>query len=120
MRVWISKVLQNWAAKMHASRIERLEQENGDLRSALAAERDKTRQLAEVQRSNAEHIKRIAELERQLTDTETDLRVAQTENRLLSEVHEADISRRKRERAIYDRDRAQATAATPGGEESEE
>jgi len=54
---------------------------------------------------------RIAELEAKLADTEAELRVAQSENRLVAEIHEADISRRRRERSIYDRDRAQAVAA---------
>jgi hypothetical protein len=54
---------------------------------------------------------RIAELEAKLADIEAELRVAQTENRLVAEIHEADIARRRRERAIYDRDRAQAVAA---------
>lgn len=54
---------------------------------------------------------RIAELEAKLDDAEASLRVAKAENRLLSEIHESDVSRRRRERAIFDRDRAQAVAA---------
>lgn len=54
---------------------------------------------------------RIADLERMLGDTEVALRAAQAENRLVAEIHETDIARRRRERAIFDRDRAQAQVA---------
>lgn len=56
---------------------------------------------------------RIADLESELADTQAELRVAQAENRLIAEIHEADVARRRRERAVFDRDRAQAVAAMP-------
>ncbi|HUY88800.1 MAG TPA: hypothetical protein VMV10_08710 [Pirellulales bacterium] len=67
----------------------------------------------------AAHAARIAELEEKLSDAETSLRVATSENRLLSEIHEADVARRKRERAVFDRDRALAVAAAVGAERDE-
>jgi hypothetical protein len=62
---------------------------------------------------------RIADLESELADMQGELRVAQAENRLLSEVIESDIARRRRERAVFDRDRAQAVAAMPGSAHDE-
>lgn len=119
MRVWMTSVLQHWAARCYVERVQKLDQEVSDIQAALTAEREKTRLLAEVQRENAEHVKRIKELEQQLEEANSALKVAGSENRLLSEIHEEDVSRRRRQRAIYDRDRAIATAVTRPGEESE-
>lgn len=61
--------------------------------------------------------KRVSDLEKELADvrqelaiTENSLECAQHENSLLAEIHSADVSRRMKERAIYDSDRALAVA----------
>lgn len=120
MRGWLINVLQRWAQSVFVARVQQLEKANAEWKAALAAEQEKTGRLASVEKVNGDQATKIARLENELLDAQTQLRAAQAENRLLSEIHESDVSRRRRERAIYDRDRAIATSSAAASEEESE
>jgi hypothetical protein len=128
MRDLLGKLLERWAGRYYASLARQLESDKASLQSSLDAEREKTRKLAEVQAESAKHVARIQQLERELLDerhehakTAKQLEIAGEENRLLCAIHESDVTRRFRETALNNRDRAIAEADMPiPPEESEE
>lgn len=128
MRDWLRERLEHWAARYHVACIQQLESDKAALQSSLDAEREKTRKLAEVQAENSKHVTRIQQLEQDLSDerheharTAKQLELAGEENRLLCAIHESDVTRRFRETALNNRDRAIAEADMPlPPEESEE
>ncbi|HEV7225555.1 MAG TPA: hypothetical protein VGN42_22810 [Pirellulales bacterium] len=74
--------------------------------------------VGELRRRAKESAGRVQALEAELCDerhehakTAKQLELAGEENRLLAAIHETDIIRRKRERAILDRERAEAETA---------
>lgn len=115
------------ATREREATIKRLEQalaqkihELSTLRKDLASEKDATAQVhgellrvrIEAQRERASSAATAAALRHELDKVRRELEVAQAENRRLWEVYERDHARVLKERALFDRQRADAETAT--------